>query len=84
MSRYTLWCLTCGSTRTVDSEQPLAGPGPTTCFKCGDVGFSSEKRLAPRITPAWLVTEKDRRLLKSLRIGSGAARDSATDRSQAC
>jgi hypothetical protein len=70
-----LWCVTCGQPRTIDTVQPLRGHGPTTCLKCGGRLFTTDKATAAQWTPAWLLTESDRRFLRSLRIGTASARE---------
>lgn len=71
--RRTLYCTSCGAARTVDTNLPMRGPGPTTCFKCAATLFTPDQTNAPQFTPPWLVTEHDRRLLRRFGIARGSA-----------
>lgn len=67
-----LLCYQCGAPRTLDPDGVYMNDrAPLTCFRCGGSKFVADRCHVAADIPrgAWLLTEHDRRLLRSLRIG---------------
>lgn len=69
----TLYCVSCGHVRTMDTARPYHSqgvtPAPLTCFWCAGALFTTEQGNAPRYAPPWVLTTFDRQFLKAWGIG---------------
>ena len=68
ISKRSIFCIACGSPRTLGTFIMAREPGLMTCFKCGGETFTSNQAKAVQFPSGWMVTVPDRRFLKSLRI----------------
>jgi len=65
-----IFCLACGSPRTLGTFIVAREPGLMTCFKCGGETFTSNQAEAVQFPSWWYPTVRDKRFLKSLRIAA--------------
>lgn len=60
-----LWCLGCGHGKLYD---PAVAGLHLWCVHCGSDRFTADQRSCPVFPSGWVVTQHDRRFLRSLRI----------------